>query len=98
MILYEVSVEVRADLCVAFEDYMRGKHIPEIWETASFVHIHFERASPLRYRTCYQAKSIDDYQRYLENHATALRADFMQHFPEGCTPSRDVFEVLQTWG
>ncbi len=94
MIHYEVSVEVRADLCAAFEDYMRDKHLPEILATGCFKHIRFDQASAGVYRTCYQAENEDDYARYLNQHATAMRADFMQHFPEGCTPSRQVFRDL----
>lgn len=94
MILYEVSVEVRADLCSAFEDYMRGKHLPEILATGCFAYIRFDQASETMYRTCYQAESVEDYERYLNQHASAMRADFMQHFPEGCVPSRQVFREL----
>lgn len=94
MIFYEVSVEVRADLCAAFEDYMRGKHLPEILATGCFSHIRFDQASSSLYRTCYQAETEDDYTRYLNQHASAMRADFMLHFPEGCVPSRQVFREL----
>lgn len=97
MILYEVSVAVRADLCAVFENYMREKHIPEIWATGCFMKIHFDKASDNLYRTSYQAATQADYERYLVEHATSLRADFMQHFPEGCTPSRQVFESVQEW-
>ncbi len=63
MIFYEVSVEVRADLCSAFEDYMRGKHLPEILATGCFAYIRFDQASETMYRTCYQAESVEDYER-----------------------------------
>lgn len=98
MIFYEVSVEVRADLCAAFEDYMRNKHLPDILATGCFSHIRFDQAfsseNHALYRTCYQANTEDDYTRYLNQHASTMRADFMQHFPEGCVPSRQVFREL----
>jgi hypothetical protein len=97
MIFYEVSVEVRADLQSAFVDYMRNKHIPEIWATACFAQIRFDKANETLYRTCYQSSTAENYERYIAEHATAMRADFMQHFPEGCVASRLVYSDLQTW-
>ena len=98
MVLYEVSVQIQPDLSTAFELYMRTKHIPEIWETRCFQRIHFDRAESGAYRTSYQAENFADYQRYIDVHANALRADFMQHFPEGCTVTRQVLETVQSWG
>lgn len=98
MLLYEVCVAVRDDLRSSFERYMREKHIPEIWATGCFTHIHFERAEAGHYRTCYQAPNREKYAHYLAHHANALRADFALHFPEGCQPSREVYEVVQQWG
>lgn len=97
MILYEVSVKLHADLSEQFERYMCEKHIPEIWATQCFEKIRFDKVDTEHYRTCYQANSFADYERYLAEFATAMRADFMQHFPEDCVPSRYVYEALQSW-
>lgn len=96
MVFYEVSVEVRADLAPAFEQYMRDKHLPEIMATGCFVTIRFDQATETLYRICYQAETQEDYERYLSEHAADMRFDFMQHFPEGCTPSRLVFNDMFT--
>jgi len=98
MILYEVSVAISADLSEQFERYMREKHIPEIWATQCFEKIRFDKVNPTQYRTCYQASNAANYERYLNEFATAMRADFMEHFPEDCIPSRQVYEVMQNWG
>ena len=101
MIFYEVTVELdaekAAELSPAFENYMRQKHIPEIYATGCFMHIRFDKASDHLFRTCYLANTQDDYERYIRDYAPAFRADFMQHFPTGCSPSRLVFSDLQTW-
>lgn len=94
MVFYEVSVEVRPDLREAFVQYMRDKHLPDILATGCFQHIRFDQASETLFRTCYQAETEAGYQRYIDQHAAAMRADFMQHFPEGCVPSRVVFRDL----
>lgn len=97
MVLYEVSVQIHADLSAAFEKYMRTKHIPEIWETKCFQQIHFDQAETTLYRTSYQAANLADYERYIDQYAAVMRADFMQHFPEGCAVTRQVLQTLQAW-
>nr|WP_314861619.1 DUF4286 family protein [uncultured Undibacterium sp.] len=97
MILYEVSVNIRIDLSEQFERYMREKHIPEILATKCFEEIRFDKVNPGHYRTCYQASSTANYERYINEFASAMRADFMAHFPEDCVPSRLVYETLQSW-
>ncbi|MBC3832607.1 DUF4286 family protein [Undibacterium amnicola] len=98
MVFYEVSVTIRADLAETFMAYMRKKHIPEIYATQCFQQIHFDHATENTYRTCYQAASQEDYNRYIEQYAHQMRADFMQHFPDGCEVSRKVWMGIQTWG
>lgn len=97
MVAYEVKVEVRGDLAPAFERYMRERHIPEILATGCFARIRFERASATHFRSRYMASSQADLDRYLAEHTARFRADFMAHFPEGCVPSREVWESLQAW-
>lgn len=94
---YEVTVEVREDLVHAFERYMREKHIPEILAKECFTSITFERASSLKFRTRYVARTQGDLDRYLRDHTAHFRADFMAHFPEGLMPSREAWSVVQVW-
>jgi len=97
MIAYEVTAEVEPRLAGAFEQYMREKHIPEVFATACFQSIVFARSSPGRYRTSYVAPSQADLDRYLEPHTAAMRADFAAHFPEGVSLSREVWAALERW-
>jgi hypothetical protein len=97
MIFYEVSVTVSAPMSKAFESYMRNKHIPEILATKCFTQIHFAQMGDNIYRTCYQAQSQADYERYISQFANTMRADFMQHFPDGCQVQRQVWNNLETW-
>ena len=91
---YEVMVEVREDLGIAFERYMREKHIPEILATGCFTAIVFEQASSLKFRTRYEAATQADLDCYLAKYTDQFRADFMVHFPIGCTASREVWAEL----
>jgi hypothetical protein len=98
MIAYEVTLQVDSRLAPAVEDHMRKQHIPDIYATGCFRRIHFEAASPTRFRTRYQADSPADLDRYLGEHAQAFRAEFQKHFPTGVELSRETWTERQSWG
>ncbi len=97
MVSYEVTVDVEPKIAEAFEHYMRGKHIPEILATGCFRAIEFQRASPTRFRTSYRAASQADLDRYLAEHTARFREDFLEHFPEGAVPHREVWSLREAW-
>ena len=97
MIRYEVTVAVREELRPAFEAYFLEKHIPEILATGCFSDIRFDRSDSGTYRTVYHAATRADLDRYLAEHTAAFRGDFLKHFPEGVTPSREQWTELRTW-
>jgi hypothetical protein len=75
---------------------MRNTHIPEILATGCFTSIHFDQSDG-RFRTVYQAAAQPDLDRYLNQHAAAMRDAFQRQFPSGVAVSRDVWEQLQSW-
>lgn len=97
MIVYEVTVAPESDLRSAFETYMRETHIDEVLATGCFVAAQFVSASSGSYATRYTASTQEDLDRYLEQHAQRLRADFAAHFPTGVTVTREVWEILEEW-
>lgn len=97
MIRYEVTLEVEPALAAGLEDYMRGKHIPEILATGCFAAIRFERAGEGRFRTSYEAATQADLDRYLARHTGAFRADFLSYFPRGITAVRETWTELERW-
>jgi hypothetical protein len=94
---YEVSATVQPELRAEFESYMRGRHIPEVLATRSFIGASFATVGENRYRTAYFVADDATLQRYLEEHAPALRADFAKHFPVGVELSREVWRELERW-
>jgi hypothetical protein len=98
MILYEVTLQVEPGLASAMENHMRRQHIPAIFATGCFRHIHFDQASAARFRTCYEAESRGDLDRYLREHAPALRSEFQAEFPDGVTLTRETWTVQEVWG
>ena len=98
MVLYEVSLETTPDLSNQVEQHMRQQHIPEIFATGCFRQIHFERGPEDRFRTSYVAQTRADLDRYIRDHAPRLRADFQALFPAGVSLSRQIWDVLESWG
>lgn len=97
MVWYEVVVDAAPELAERFEAYMRRKHIPEILATGCFAEIRFQRGDGARFRTTYAAASPEDLERYLADHTAAFRADFRDHFPEGVSAVREVWNDIEAW-
>jgi hypothetical protein len=97
MILYEVVLDVEPSSAPAVEEHMRHSHIPAIAATGCFRRIRFQRASTHRFRTTYEAQSAADLERYLQDHAPALRAEFLALFPTGVRLTRETWHDLEQW-
>ncbi|MGB7212153.1 MAG: DUF4286 family protein [Gemmatimonadales bacterium] len=97
MIRYEVVLDVEPQLAPGLEDYMRGKHIPEILATGCFLDIRFERSGERRFRTSYHAATAADLDRYLSQHTGGFRASLIQYFPKGVTAVRETWTELESW-
>jgi hypothetical protein len=96
-VLYEVTLQVDPSLAAAVEDHMRRDHIPGILRTGCFERIRFDRASPERFRTSYQARSEAELERYLQEHAPSFRAEFQAQFPSGVTLTRETWRPREIW-
>lgn len=97
MLIYEVSGTVNPELVPAYERYMTERHIPDVLATGSFVGAAIVKAGENRYRILYEVADDATLQKYLDEHAPALRADFATHFPTGVELSRDTWRVLRRW-
>jgi Domain of unknown function (DUF4286) len=106
MVRYEVILDVDPRAAAALEHYMRERHIPEIFATACFAEIRFDRlvapeargeAGAVRFRTTYHAARREDLDRYLTEHTARLRADFEAHVGESATVARAVWDELERW-
>ena len=98
MVTYEVTTTVDPRLVDAYERFMRQVHIPDLLATGCFHGAALTRSAAGRYRVRYEAPTEADLARYLATHATRLRDDFVSHFPEGVTASREVWVAIQSWG
>src|SRR5688572_26812041 len=97
MLSYEITLQPQRTLASAVETFMRESHIPAILSTGCFADIRFSRASAGRFRTGYRADSQADLDRYLQEHAPRLRAEFVERFPENVSVTRETWVLLQYW-
>lgn len=95
--IYEITAIVREDLITGFEEYMIGRHIPDVMATGAFEESTFARAEPGRYRINYRTTrdSLDD---YFAQHAVRLRAHVAESFPDGVELSREVWQIVSSFG
>jgi Domain of unknown function (DUF4286) len=98
VLLYEVTLDVEPALAEEVEEHMRRSHIPAIAATHCFRQIRFCRSSAGRFRTSYEAESQADLDRYLRDHAPALREEFTREFPKGVALSREIWALREVWG
>jgi hypothetical protein len=97
MVRYEVVLQADAAHATALVGYMRDVHIPAIFETGCFESVRLERGFPGRFCASYCARRSDDLDRYLRDHAPALRAAFLARFPEGVTVARETWTEVAVW-
>lgn len=95
MIIYEVQSIVREDLCAAYEVFMTERHIPDLLATGHFETASFEVFSTGIYRVRYCAKSRESLDQYFAEQAPRLRADLLNHFPEGIDVSRSEWALIK---
>jgi len=97
MIRYEVTLDLEPSRAAAVATFLRDVHIPEIYDTGCFRAIRLERASPTRLRASYLAARADDLERYLRDHAPALRAAFVTACPAGVSLTRETWTEVAVW-
>lgn len=97
MVTYEITAIVAADLREAYEEYMRGRHIPDLLATGAFAEASISRSAPGRYRIRYEARSRAALDEYLAVQAPRLRNHFLAIFPTGIELAREEWDVLERW-
>lgn len=97
MISYEVTAVVSEPLISEYESYMVERHIPDVLSTGCFTGAGMSRGDPGTYRVSYIARDRTTLDRYITDHAPALRDHFNQHFPDGVELSRKVWETIEEW-
>jgi hypothetical protein len=96
-IIYEITAAVRVDLVAEFEEYMKGRHIPDVMATGAFESSTFGRSDTGRYRISYRTNRAD-LDEYLHAHAPRLRGHVVETFPDGVDLTREEWEIIGGFG
>ena len=94
-VVYEVTAVVEHDIAEGWERYMRERHIPDVLASGWFTRASFARATGGRYLIRYHLASRSDLDRYLNEAAPALRAEFSARYPGGVALTRETWELAQ---
>ena len=99
MIIYNVTVSIDHAVHQDWVNWMREIHIPDILKTGLFFEARMskilaEEEGGLAYSIQYTAKSMDDYEKYMSNHAEALRADHEKNFGGRYAAFRTLLDVV----
>ena len=96
-VTYEVTAVVPHELADQFEEYMTSRHLADVLATGHFEAATFSRTGG-KYRVTYVAHSRQSLDQYLARDTDRLRADFQAHFPTGVDLSREIWDVVKTFG
>ena len=97
-ILYNVTVSVDVNVSEKWLDWMEKVHIPDVLNTGLFIEAKLSRVlaeeeGGKTYAVQYLLESMDDYNRYKENHAGFLQEEHQKLFADSTVAFRTLLEV-----
>jgi len=100
MLLYNVTVGVDKDIEQEWLAWMKETHIPDVMKTGMFVSskiykvLHDQEDGTVSYSVQYFAKTLDNFQQYLERYAPALAEEHRQRFMNKHVAFRTLLEEI----
>ncbi len=99
MIIYNVTVNIDNSVHEEWLEWMKSKHIPDVVGTGCFTEgnifrILVNEESGISYSVQYSAASMDDVNRYLKEHAEALRNDALRLYRDKFVAFRTLLERI----
>lgn len=101
MIIYNVTVNVDADVAEEWLRWMHAVHVPEVMATGLFLdsrimRVLAEEDGGLTYAVQYTCADMATYERYREEHAPRLQAETQKRYAGRFAAFRTLLEVLHT--
>lgn len=101
MIIYNVTVNVDADVAAEWLHWMRTVHIPEVMATGMFLDSRIcrvlgEEEGGLTYAIQYTAADMATYERYKAEQAPRLQAETQKRYAGRFVAFRTLLEVVHT--
>lgn len=100
MIIYNVTVNVAEDIAGEWLSWMKDVHVPEVMATGCFLENKImkllveEETGGISFAVQYSCNSMDDYDRYIENYATEMRAKTQARYQDRLVAFRTLLEVM----
>lgn len=101
MIIYNVTINVDADVAEEWLRWMKEVHIPDVMATGLFLdnrimRIMAEEEGGLSYAIQYTCADMATYERYRVEHAPRLQAETQQRYGGRFAAFRTLLEVVHT--
>lgn len=101
MIVYNVTINVDAEVATEWLHWMKTVHIPDVMATGMFLdnricRILAEEDGGLTYAIQYTAADMATYERYKAEHAPRLQAETQKHYGGKFVAFRTLLEVVHT--
>lgn len=100
MFIYNVTTKVSPHIHEDWVRWMKEEHIPAVMQSGCFTEYCFvklletDESEGPTYATQYFAATRDDYERYIAQHATALRQDAMDRWGNHFVGFRTLMQIV----
>ncbi|MBK8951144.1 MAG: DUF4286 family protein [Chitinophagaceae bacterium] len=101
MILYNVTTKVDHSIALAWLQWIKKEHLPEVTATGCFLHARIlkltevDETDGLTYAVQYEAESKALYNRYIEKYADELRRKAIEKWGNKTISFRTVMQVIE---
>ena len=101
MIIYNMTIKVEQQIADAWLQWLLDEHIPDVLATKCFTDYKVVRLLEVddsegpTYAIQYQAESKADYNRYIEQHATAIRKKSFEKWSNQFIAFNSVMQVVK---
>lgn len=101
MIIYNVTIKVDKDAAGEWVRWMNDEHMPELMQTGLFVDsklfrlLDMDETDGITYAAQYHCASINEYNKYLSEHASEMRAKGLARFKDKFVAFRTVMEIVR---
>ena len=99
MILYNVTVNIDAEVHEDWLTWMRNVHIPDVLKTGLFIEnklfrvLSVEEHEGYTYSIQYFLKTMEEYEEYKQNYAPALQAEYKKRYEGRFAAFRTLLEL-----
>ena len=99
MILYNVTVNIDHEVEQEWLRWMKEVHVPEVMSTGLFVSSRIYKVlanddGGTTYAIQYSCATMEDYERYRDEHASRLQAETQRHYGGRFVAFRTLLEVV----